>query len=190
MDFLRINSSKLKITLTAEELRHYGIKETGGEFESRLVREVISDILEDAGAGGFCRVGEKLLVQLYPKEGGGAELFITKLRGVGERERRAVETAENVSTYRRESAVFVFDKLDDLLRAVRLPALRGKRADLYLRQDGKYLLQIDEERLAGIASTDVLLEFAARYSRGDVSPSPEWDKPLAMGDAIERLSVL
>ena len=187
---MRINSSKLKITLTAEELDRYGIQESGGEFDSRSVREVVADILEDAGAGGFCKPGEKLLVQLYPMPKGGAELFITKLSSVGERERRAVEAAGNVNTYEKERSVFVFECLEDLLRAARLPRLSGRRADLYLSAEGKYLLVMEEERLSGISPLDVLLEFSTRRSFKEAAPRPEWDKRLALGNAIELLSAL
>lgn len=190
MDYLRINSSKLKITLTSEDCERYGIRETDGEFDSKPVREVIADILEEAGAGSFCKPREKLLVQLYPMRGGGAELFITKLAHVGEREQRAIDSSASLSTYERASAVFLFDKLDDLLRASRLPSLSNKRADLYLRHDGKYLLCATEERMGGLSDLDVLSEFAVRLGSVQSSVRPEWDKQLARGDAIQRLKIL
>ena len=190
MDLLRINSSKLKITLSSEECERYGIRECGGEFDSRSVREVVADILDEAGAGGFCKPREKLLVQLYPAKDGGAELFITKLTVVGEREQRAIRESENLTTYTRERSLFLFDSFGDLLSAARVPALSGKRSDLYLRPDGKYLLVIDERRLGMLSDCDILSEFATRLAPTPGIPQPEWDKQLAADDAMRKLSRL
>ena len=189
MDYLRINSSKLKITLTASECAHYGIRETEGEYDSRLVRSVISEILDEAGAGDFCNRSEKLLVQLYPARGGGAELFITKLSYLGERERRAIGEAVNVNTYEREQAAFSFETLSDLISAAKLPMLKNKSADLYVRDEKRYILVLDEERLGRISDCDILSEFGSRLSPM-AAPRPEWDRLIRAGDAIEQLSML
>ena len=186
MEFLRINASKLKVTLTAPECERYGIRERDGEYDSRLVREVISEILDEAGAGDFCRSREKLLVQLYPARGGGAEIFITKLSQLGERERRAIGDAQNISTYERERAFFLFDSIDDLVGAAKILARRKKRADLYLRADKRLVLALEEERLGRLSDCDILTEFAIRLSPL-AEPRPEWDKLIARGDAIERV---
>lgn len=190
MELLRINSSKLKITLTADEREQYGIRESGGDFDTRAVREVVADILLDAGADGFCKPREKLLVQIYPTRSGGAELFITKLSQLGEREQRVIESSESLTTYARDVASFLFDSFADLLAASRLPQLLKKRSDLYLRPDEKYMLVIDEERLGGMSDCDIISEFATRLTAAQGRPQPEWDKLLKEGDAIERLSRL
>lgn len=190
MDLLRINSSKLKITLSAAECERYGIKECGGEFDSRSVREVVADILDEAGAGGFCKPREKLLVQLYPTGAGGAELFITKLSGVGEREQRAIRESENLTTYTKERALFLFESFSDLLSAARLKNLKRKNSDLYLRSDGKYLLVIDEQRGGLLSDCDILSEFATRQPPSSAMPEPEWDRRLAEGNAMELLDKL
>ena len=190
MELLRINSSKLKITLTADEREQYGIRESGGDFDTRAVREVVADILLDAGADGFCKPREKLLVQIYPTRSGGAELFITKLSQLGDREQRVIESSESLTTYARDVASFLFDSFADLLAASRLPQLLKKRSDLYLRPDEKYMLVIDEERLGGVSDCDIISEFATRLTAAQGRPQPEWDKLLRENDAIERLSRL
>ncbi len=189
MDYLRINSSKLKITLTSAECARYGIRESDGEYDSRLVRGVISDILEEAGAGEFCHPHDKLLVQLYPIRTGGAELFITKLSHVGERERRAITEADNLDTYVRERVAFSFNSLDALIAASKLPSLRAKAADLYVRDERQYILLLDEERLGRLSDCDILSEFGSRLPPA-AAPRPEWDRLLASEDAIAKLSRL
>ena len=136
MDFLRINSSKIKITMSRADCERYGISESGGDYDSKLVREVISDILEDVGAEGFAKMGEKLLVQLYPTESGGAEIFVTKLSHLGERERRVISRAENLTTYNKERANFLFDTAADLYRAVGV-LKKPKPSDLYKLYGGR-----------------------------------------------------
>ena len=189
MELLRINASKLKITMSARDCERYGICEVDGEFDSRLVREVIKDILEDAGAGGFCHSGEKLLVQLYPSADG-AELFVTKLAGVGERELKAIDESRNLDTYRRARAVWVFDSAADLRRAARLGALDKKSADLYLRPDGRYFLVVEEESMGALSDLEMLSEFATRFEYSRAAPRPEWDRLLAEGDAVARIRAL
>ena len=186
MDFLRINSSKIKIIMSRAECERYGISERGGDYDSKLVRDVISDILEDAGAEGFAKIGEKLLVQLYPTSGGGAEIFVTKLTHVGERERRVISRAENLTTYNKERAYFLFDHPNELYRAVRL-LKKPKPSDLYKLYNGKYLLIVDEECSDGLSDVEILAEFATRVSGGECEPSAEWDTLLAKDDAISRL---
>ena len=190
LDYLRINSSKLKITLTPDECERYGIKEHEGEFDSASVREVISDILDEAGVGSsYTRHGEKLLVQLYPLKDGGAELFITRLSVVGEREQRAITKASNISTYSKDVGYFLFDTLDDLTNALSLFKNGKKCADVYLSESDKYILSIDEERLGALSDCDILSEFSHRLSASD-APRPEYDTLLTKGDAVELFSAL
>lgn len=190
MEHLRINASKLKISLSAEECKRYGIRETEGEYDPLPVREVISDILKDAGLGGFYKLGEKLLVQLYPNGRGGAELFITKLSSVAERERRALAEAELLDTYSKERVAFVFEDVEALIDLCRILAKRDKRADLYLSHSGKYLLLLEEEHILGISDCDIATEFGERLSSTGYLPSPEWDKLLIKDDAIAKLALM
>ena len=186
MDFLRINSSKIKIIMSREECERYGISERGGDYDSKLVRDVISEILEDAGAEGFAKIGEKLLVQLYPAASGGAEIFVTKLTHVGDRERRAISRAETLTTYNKERAHFLFDRPEDLYRAVRL-LKKEKPSDLYRISGGKYLLTVEEEYVGGMSDVEILAEFSTRIPLSDYEPSPEWDTLVAKDNAIARL---
>ncbi len=190
MDFLRINASKLKITLSAAECEEYNIKENDGEFDSAVVREVIGELLEEVGADDFHAGAGKLLVQLYPTAGGGAELFVTKLSSVGEKERRAVAKAENLSTYNKNEAHFVFKDLKTLISACRALAGKNKTSALYLKADGTYLLTVIENRLNGLSDCDILTEFATRLQNPEKNFSPEWYKLLRRPDAIDTLAAL
>lgn len=186
MEYLQINQNKLKITLTKAECESYGIKEEGGEFNSVSVRDSLGKILTSAGAKEeFRREGEKLLVQLFPVSDGGAELFVTRLSSVGERERRAVTSSPNLTTYKASRQKFIFDNKETLERAIK--ALRTEpSADLYRTYDGNYLLDILDERLGELSSSDILLEFSTRLPPNYL-PSPEWDTLIYKDTAIKRL---
>ncbi len=186
MEYLQINQNKLKITLTKAECESYGIKEEGGDFNSLSVRDSLGKILTAAGvAEDFRREGEKLLVQLFPIGDGGAELFVTRLSSVGERERRAVSASPNVTTYKSSRARFVFATMADLISAAK--ALRGSPpADLYRTYDGEYLLDIREEKLGELSSSDILLEFSTRLPPTFV-PNAEWDTLLIKDNTLETL---
>lgn len=186
MEYLQINQNKLKITLTKAECESYGIKEEGGDFNSVSVRDTLREILAIAGAEEeFRREGEKLLVQLFPLSDGGAELFVTRLSSVGERERRAVTSSPNLTTYKASRQKFIFENKENLERAVR--ALRGApNADLYRTYDGDYLLDILDEQLGELSSSDILLEFSTRLPPNYL-PSAEWDTLIYKDSAVQSL---
>lgn len=186
MEYLQINQNKLKITLTKEECERYGIKEEGGDFNSLSVRGALADLLAASGAAPeFRREGEKLLVQFFPCVRGGAELFVTRLSSVGERERRAISSSSNISTYKRSRSLFLFDSIDSLSRAAH--AMMGSPiSDLYRTFGGDYLLDVYDERLGELSSCDILLEFSTRLPSSR-APSSEWDTLLIKDNAIEKL---
>lgn len=186
MEYLQINQNKLKITLTKAECESYGIKEEGGDFNSVSVRDTLREILASAAAEEeFRREGEKLLVQLFPLTDGGAELFVTRLSSVGERERRAVTSSPNLTTYKASRQKFIFENKENLERAVR--ALRGApNADLYRTYDGDYLLDILDEQLGELSSSDILLEFSTRLPPNYL-PSAEWDTLIYKDSAVQSL---
>ncbi len=190
MQVLRINATKLKITLTGEECEKYNIKDNGGEFDTAVVRGAITAILSELGDCDFEISGEKLLVQLYPIKEGGAELFITKLSGLGERERRAIGRSENLNTYHTSRAYFRFDSLFDLIKAAR--AMSGKEiaSDLYRADSGEYILSVVEERLDGISQTDILIEYSTRLPPGSMAAPEEWYSLVYRENALSTLAGL
>ena len=190
MEILRINSAKLKITLTRAECEAYDIKETDGDFDSVRVRDALNKILDEADALDFYSGSEKLLVQLYPKDGGGAELFITKLSQVGERERKAVSRSQNLATYSKGYAHFSFDSRDDLVRAARAVRNKSGASDLYTDREGVFILSVEENKISGMSDCDVLSEFGTRLPQGSVRLCEEWYDLVIKDNAIEQLREL
>lgn len=187
MHFLRINEAKLKITLTAEECEKYDIRDKGGEFDAATVRAAITAILSEPIEVDFPIDGEKLLVQLYPMKEGGAEIFITKLSSVGERERRIIGKSDNLNTYHKARAYFRFEALADLIQAARAAAGREIPSDLYRKEDGEYILAVVEENVDGISNADIFLEYSTRLPPGSMAAPLEWYTLLYEGNALSVL---
>ncbi len=80
MELIVIDENKLKIMLTAPDMRHYALPDTREELGGEPTRRAFRHIFEDARARtGFDTEGERLLVELYTSREGGCEIFVTKL---------------------------------------------------------------------------------------------------------------
>ena len=163
MDFLVISETKLKITLNHEECEKYKIKASSAEHETAELRRTLSAILSEARDRVRFEMGnEKALIQLYPSRDGGCEIFLTKLTGVGERERRTISRSDNLNTYSKRRSVYEFDSLPSLTGAARAIRSKDKRCDVYLADSGHYYITVEEGDIDGFSELEILSEFAHR----------------------------
>jgi negative regulator of genetic competence, sporulation and motility len=81
MELIVISESKLKIMLSGADMVKYELTGEGLDCANLHTREAFRHIFADArDAVGFDTQGERLLVQFYTsKNGGGCEIFVTKL---------------------------------------------------------------------------------------------------------------
>lgn len=80
MEWIVINESKLKIMLSAPDMRHYELSTERMDAADEDTRRAFRHIFDDARAEiGFDTTGERLFVQLYTSKEGGCEIFVTKL---------------------------------------------------------------------------------------------------------------
>lgn len=97
MELILINQSKLKIMLTAPDMKHYELlpdKLGTTASTDRHTRAAFRHIFDDAEAQtGFHTTGERLLVQLFTSKCGGCEIFVTKLGAVSEQESSTAQEA-------------------------------------------------------------------------------------------------
>lgn len=78
MELILINNSKLKIMLTADEVRKYDI-ERGSEGGADM-RRTFAPVLDRAKeCCGFDASAGRVFIQLFPSREGGCEMFVTKL---------------------------------------------------------------------------------------------------------------
>ena len=176
MEFLSVGGIKLKVILNAAECEQYGIDRLDGENPGEAERASIKSILAAASEEvSFFASGERLLIQLYPLGERGAELFITKLSAIPERERRTV-TESGIMTYQGRHAVF---RIADKSALVGVSRLLGDRAvDLYLATDGAYYLTLDECVIGDVSDCDRLTEFGERIHKLPLGIDTEWGRCL------------
>ena len=187
MEFRKINSTKLKVRLTDGECLELGISLSGGEACGLSMRDAVRTVVSRAEeAVGFTSEGEKLLVQIYPAEHSGAEMLITKLSGVGDRERTVLAEARSLTTYEERGVTFRFSDLDTLSAAASA-AGRDSAASLLSHPDGSYYLTLTEELVDGFSDFDLFLEYGTRVTAAEMHSQSEY---LTLLFSEVRLSTL
>ncbi len=80
MELILINSSKLKIMLTDDEMKKYDLDTDTIDYDTTSTRRAFWSILDDAKTRtGFDAASDRVFIQLYPSKKGGCEMYVTKL---------------------------------------------------------------------------------------------------------------
>jgi len=78
MELIKISHTKLKIMLTADDMKHFKLDIS--KMYDLSGRDAFRNILKEAkDKCGFDASGERVFVQYYPEKNGGCEMFVTKL---------------------------------------------------------------------------------------------------------------
>lgn len=78
MELIKISQTKLKIMLTADDMRRFELDSS--KMCDLSGREAFRNILKEAkDRCGFDTSGDRVFVQYYPEKNGGCEMFVTKL---------------------------------------------------------------------------------------------------------------
>lgn len=192
MELIVISDAKLKVMLTAEELKKYELDAEGMDSESTEAKRVLRGILDEVKRRtGFDAGGERILVQLYPSRTGGCELFVTKLG----RFARNGEPARNatVAMYDLRSCCFAFSSLDCLLRVCRQLLASGYAlfSAAYAGEDGRYYLVLQEHltRQGSPGRLAFVEEYGVRRRGGtELAYIKEHGICIADADAVARLA--
>lgn len=199
MELIVISDAKLKVMLSAEDVRRYELGASAVDGDSPETKRVLREILDEVKAKtGFDASGERVLVQLYPSRGGGCELFVTKLGKFasqkGAHGTRSIEEGRE-AVYDLRPAVFAFETLRDLLSVCRQLHRAGYAllSTAYAAEDGKFFLVLQERARSG--SLPSRLAFVEEYGRrrrgtGDLAYIKEHSSCIAAGDAVSRLAPL
>lgn len=152
MEYIVINESKLKIICESRDLSQYGICADSLEYSDASSRKFLEELLEEAKLKfGFETSKHRVLIQLFPDNNGGCEIFVSKL-GLLKNNTEKEEKKEyhfNKSKSEPIKKLFLFEKLDFLLEACKrlsfLPLIK-KSEVFYLTNKGYYLyFEIDSE---------------------------------------------
>ena len=195
MEFLQIGESKLKIVASEEEMRTYKLENCSSGEGSAAIRRSFWKILDLAKAEvGFDPAGDKLLIQFYPVQSGGCEIFVTKLGILPESSARMVSKSSRISMLSKNVGFYSFASLDYLVRATR--AIKNIAGEINVASDVFYLndvyyLSIEEYGKGG-ESTEFpcIIEFGEGLAANLGAYISEHATKLTNGDGIEKFSAL
>ena len=83
METIRIDTDRVKILLTREDLARYGLSVNALDPDSEAVSVALRRLVRDAG---FEEAGGRIYLQLYESRSGGCEIFATRLPAEKEEE--------------------------------------------------------------------------------------------------------
>lgn len=196
MDVLKISNTKIKIMLSAEDIKKYAIDIDDVDYNDTKTRTKVWKILDFVKKNhGFNSDGDKLLIQFYPSKDGGAELFVTKLTGLSRGNERFMSKTGNVTMLDSKRTMYNFSNLCDLIQASKIinGAKSIKESELFYSDSEGYYLEITERgasRLGEICEFAILLEFASKTPDERIPYITEHCKKLTEGAAVEQLARL
>ena len=188
LEFLNINDTKLKITLTAEECSLYHIDTANSNFSGNDIKRSLRDILAIAEReSGFCTGTERILVQICPLPDMSCELFITRLVNLSRRDRDDLTATPGISLIEKKVSVYRFDSAEELINAVKIAYREGIDSDLYRDDLGRYYIRAGEEVTDGISELEIFVEFGERISSVPIAVLSEYGTLLAKKNAIDKI---
>ena len=214
MELIRIGDSKLKITLTSDDMTQYDLDCDTMDYDNTETRKAFWDILDHAKqVTGFDAAGDRVFVQLYPSKKGGCEMYVTKLslicaeRREGERTRtplsRTPHTSHTVSApaavpsgsgERDRTGAYRFEGLHELLCVCRQLAHQGydAQSSAYRDERDRYYLLL-RERAGGYGLSCGEFSFIAEFGTPENAETvrlyiSEHGSPICEGNAVATLS--
>lgn len=180
MELIIINKSKLKIMLSADDMKKYGIDHVNIADDSFKVHTAFKNILSEIELETeFNTAEDRIFIQLYPSKDGGCEMFVSKMNHLSEegngketaamptyKEQGIVQlkTAKRSANSKKDTLTYCFEKIEWLICACRELSKRGFSGESFAYKDkeGRYYLFISpvfkESEKSGIPF-DFLSEF-------------------------------
>lgn len=155
MELIRVNSQKLKIILTKEDMTSFDITNENLDYSSAKTRKAIGSILEKAKEQtGFDTKNDRLYIQVFPSVDGGCEMFLTRrarllpepsMPGCSFFRRKSVLSFED--GYENGKYIVTSDDIDDIIALCSRMKKEGFGGSSSLYSlNGKYLLIINFKR--------------------------------------------
>lgn len=138
MEFIVINSDKLKVILSEEEMVEYDIHPDKFDYSDNVSKNVLRSVLDKAlSEAGFDSRKTKLFVQMFSSKAGGCEIFISKI----ERQNCSTyETDYNISRKHLICYIFLdFKTMCNLCLRIK-ETERNYKTSLYSDNETKYCL--------------------------------------------------
>ena len=151
LELIMINSEKIKIMLTREDMAKYNIHMYSLGHTGSAIKEAFGEVLSDIKTRtGFDTLEAKTILQVYPSRDGGCEVYITRLKNdpkLKNDDKHESLTQTNITVKRWfQKIIFSFEKITDTIDACRLLSSVGydKSSSLYL-YDRTYFLFLESE---------------------------------------------
>lgn len=130
MELILISNSKLKIMLSAEDMKKYNIECDGGCALRHGFKPVLERAHDDCG---FDIESGRLLVQVFPSRGGGCEMFVTRV---------ALADGARVT----DASVCIFESMHSMVSLCRILYARGLGGEsaAYALPEGAFALILPE----------------------------------------------
>lgn len=117
MELILISETKLKIMLSADDMKLYDIDCDTIDYDDKISRRAFWDILSEARERtGFDASSDKVFVQVYPSKEGGCEMFVTKINSHNTKG-RSFEPYDEQRPVRKnmKKCIYQFDSMDSLI---------------------------------------------------------------------------
>ena len=193
MEILKISSSKLKVMLTAEDMKKYNITSDELDYNDAKTRKKFRDVLDAVKEKcGFDTEGDKVLIQFYPSKDGGCEMFVTKLGILPHSSERSMCKSKRITMLSNLSRIYKFATLGELVLGAKLikSSDSALKSDIFVNEEGEYYLEIQEQGSFGggsISPFDRILEYSEKVDRVYYPYITEHCKKLTDGDALKLL---
>lgn len=180
MELILISNSKLKIMLSAEDMKMYNIECDGETALRRGFKPVLERAHNDCG---FDIESGRLLVQVFPSREGGCEMFVTRVAFSGTNDEKRANDA----------SVCIFETVQSLTSLCRVLNSRGfgENSSAYALNEGVFALILPEfdrdERLPLRAA--VIEEFGYRRDCENIEGYiKEHARPIFSDNAVALLA--
>lgn len=207
MEFLRIGESKLKITLSKDELDIYGMDLASLDYASTETRRAFWAILDDAKhATGFDAASSKVCVQIYTSKCGGCEMYVSSAANhtfgsIASDDQTMALTVCGILPKLYGEIICYFDSLSKMLSACKILAEQGYHFNSSAWQLPNpsasiehYYLYLEGNQFGqptgAITSSGILAEFGKPLPELGLSYLSEHCVPLISDRAVEVLSTL
>ena len=201
MEYIVIDESKLKVICEERDLEPYGISTDSLEYGDASSRRFIEDMLSEAKIRfGFETARNRVLIQLFPDNDGGCEIFVSKLGALPKSTDGDATKEKKITPKKAEpiQKIFFFEKLDYMLEACKrlsfLPSCE-KSSAFYIDGEGYYLHfeiicnePLEEYGICALDEYSFLLEYGEpQLSKASLPFLMEYAKIICTDNAIEAL---
>lgn len=200
MELIMINSSKLKIMLSGDDMIKYDLDTDKIDYDTTATRRAFWSILDDAKTEtGFNAANDKLFIQLYPCKKGGCEMYVTK---IGDPRLPAVKgdlqimpSDTHYGGHKRMEA-YAFEDMESMLCVCRRLLTLGYEGESHAYRDsrGQFFLLLCRYAYGAYAYLDEY-SFISEYGRSENVGHiklyiSEHATCICEGDAVEKLGIL